>query len=793
VYSPKEALERFRLVDGYHMELVASEPIVQDPIAIDFDADGRMYVVEMRGFMPNVQGIGEDRPVGRIVVAEDTDGDGKMDKSTVFADSLVLPRAVKVLEHGVLVGAPPNLWLMRDTTGDLRADTRELIRDDFGDPKGNPEHNANGLFWGIDNWIHTANYPGQFRVGTDGKIVFRKTADEGQWGVAADDYGRLYRNSNEDPLRADLIASHYEERNPALPSLRGVYERLTANIAVWPDHKTPAINRGYREITMRKDSSLAHYTSAGSPTPYVGDRLPAELKGSVFVTESAGNLVGRLIVSEQDAGFPTARTAYDHKEFLTSTDQRFRPVNLANAPDGTLYVVDMYRGIVQHRVFITGYLEQKIRERGMEQPIGLGRIWRIAHTSTTRGERPQLSAKRPSELVPYLAHPSAWWRLTAQRLLVERRDSSVAPALRTMARTHADDRARLHALWTLDGLGAADPTLLTAALGDSSPHVRAAAIRIAEPILARGDAAFQTAAMRLIGDPDPAVRRQLAASIGELPPATRANALLIVAERNGDDPIVADLVVSGLSGRELPFLERVLASRDEDADRLGATVRSLARAVVTSGDPAGLQRLLKLAGETSRPRWQRLALLDGAGRPEGQRGGVVIKLGAKPGALLAMTTSADTALRTKALHVAESVTWPGKPVTTPPVKPLTAEEAARFAVGERQYAATCSACHQPTGTGLPGVAKPLVGSALALGPPERVIRILLHGKEGAMLMPPLGKTLTDDQIAAVLTYVRRSWGNAASPIDAAAVKEIRGNTADRNKPWTEDELQRVRR
>jgi mono/diheme cytochrome c family protein len=395
--------------------------------------------------------------------------------------------------------------------------------------------------------------------------------------------------------------------------------------------------------------------------------------------------------------------------------------------------------------------------------------------------------------VPYLAHPSAWWRLTAQRLLVERRDSSVAPALRTMARTHADDRARLHALWTLDGLGAADQALLTAALGDSSPHVRAAAIRIAEPILARGDAAFQTAAMRLIGDPDPTVRRQLAASIGEVPPATRADALLIVTERDGEDPIIADLVVSGLSGRELPFLERVLALKAEEPERLGATVRSLSRAIVTSGNPAGVQRVLTLAGETSRARWQRLALLDGARRPAGQQGGVVVKLGTKPVGLLATTASADTALRTKALQVAETVTWPGKPVTTPPVKPLTQEEAARFAVGARQYASTCSGCHQALGTGLPGVAKPLVGSPLALGPPERVIRIVLHGKEGAMLMPPLGGTLTDDQIAAVLTFVRRSWGNTASPIDAAEVKEIRGNTMGRNKPWTEDELKRVRR
>jgi mono/diheme cytochrome c family protein len=299
--------------------------------------------------------------------------------------------------------------------------------------------------------------------------------------------------------------------------------------------------------------------------------------------------------------------------------------------------------------------------------------------------------------------------------------------------------------------------------------------------------------MRLIGDPDPTVRRQLAASIGEVPLAIRSDALLAVSQRNGDDPIVADLVVSGLAGRELPFLERLLASGDEDADRLGATVRSLSRAIVTSGNPAGVQRVLTLAGERSRPRWQRLALLDGVRRPGGQRGGVVVKLATKPAGLLATTTSADTVLRTSALQAAETVTWPGKPVTTPPVKPLTPEEAARFDVGARQYAATCSGCHQATGTGLPGVAKPLVGSALALGPPERVIRILLHGKEGTMLMPPLGKTLTDDQIAAVLTYVRRSWGNAASPIDAATVKEIRGNTTGRDKPWTEDELQKVRR
>ena len=793
VHSPEDERARFHAVDGYRLELVASEPLVQDPIAIDFDADGRMYVVEMRGYMPNLQGTGEDRPTGRIVVLEDTDHDGRMDKSTIFMDSLVLPRAVKVLEHGVLVGAPPNLWLARDTTGDLRADTRELIRNDYGNPKGNPEHSANGLFWGIDNWIHSANYAGQLRVGADGHVIFRTAPEEGQWGISSDEYGRLYRNSNEDPLRADLISSHYAMRNPNLPSLAGVYQQLTPNVAVWPAHKTPAVNRGYRAETMRADSTLAHYTSAGGPTAFVGDRLPAELRRSVFITESAGNLVGRLIVRDSADGIPVARTAYDHKEFITGSDERFRPVSLATAPDGTLYVVDMYRGIIQHRAFITGYLEQKIAERGLEQPIGLGRIWRVVHTSTVRDETPHLSTKTPAALVPVLAHANGWWRMTAQRLIVERGDTTVAPALRQMLRTHADDRARLHAIWTLDGLGRADRASIEAALVDRSAPVRAAAIRIAEPMLAAGDTAMRAAVMRLVPDRDPTVRRQLAASAGELATSVREDALRDIVARSGDDPVVADLVVSALGGRELAFLERLLTVGGSDAARAAPVTRALARALVASRDSASVQRVLVLAGEARRPRWQRLALLDGAARPTGQRGGFVVALGAQPTGLLAAMASPDTALRTRAAKVAESLSWPGKRDAAPTVRPFTAVERARYSTGHQQFLATCSACHQVGGTGLAGVAKPLVGSPWVLGRPERLIRIVLHGKEGTMLMPPIGAALSNDQIAAVLTYVRRSWGNSASAIDGAAVQEVRGATAGRKKPWTEEELQRIGR
>ncbi|MEQ1691963.1 MAG: dehydrogenase, partial [Gemmatimonas sp.] len=307
VYTPKQALATFKLPPGYSIELVAAEPLVHDPVAIDFDADGRMYVVEMSGYMPSVSGEGEHVPNGKIVVLEDTDDDGRIDRRTVFLDSLVLPRTVAVLEQGILVGAPPFLWLLRDTTGDFRADTRVIVRDDYGATDANPEHNANGARWGLDNWLHAANDTRELRLRADGTFESRHTPSLGQWGISSDEYGRLYRNSNEDPLRTDLIPAHYATRDGVTAPLRGLYSALTKNVAVFPSRRTPAVNRGYREKTLRADSTLAHYTSAGSPTAYVGDRYPAAMRRSVFVTESAGNLVGQFIVENANGAPSSAR------------------------------------------------------------------------------------------------------------------------------------------------------------------------------------------------------------------------------------------------------------------------------------------------------------------------------------------------------------------------------------------------------------------------------------------------------------------------------------------------------
>jgi mono/diheme cytochrome c family protein/glucose/arabinose dehydrogenase len=804
VHTVEEALASFRLPEGYHAEVVAYEPMVEDPVAIDFDADGRMYVAEMRGYMPGLSGEGEDQPNGRIVILEDSDDDGLMDRRTVFMDSLVLPRAVKVLEHGVLVAATPNLWIVRDTDGDLQADSVELLRDDYGSTGSNPEHNANGLLWGIDNWIHNANFAGEFRLRPDGGFDFRETPSEGQWGVSMDDYGRLFRNSNSDPLRADLIPAHYATRNTDQASMRGVYERLTPNVAVWPARPTPAVNRGYQPGTLRDDSTLAQYTAAGSPTAYVGDRLPGELKNNVFVTESSGNLVGRFVVEEGEDGLLSARPADDDSDFMTSTDQRFRPVNMTTAPDGTLYVVDMYRGIIQHRVYVTGYLEDQIQARQMEQPVGLGRIYRIVHESTERDDRPRLSERTPAELVEYLAHPNGWWRMTAQRLIVERRDRSVAPALREMARDAENELARLHALWTLEGLGDADAATLIGALADPSSHLRAAAVRIAEPQLADAPAALRSTVLRLADDPSPQVRRQVAASLGELPVAEREPALARIAAEHGDDPIVADLVVSGVAGRELRFLE-ALISDSSAATGAVETVRALAATIVRGRDAASIQRVVALASEEARPRSHRIALLQamrpaGGGRGGGAfggrgGGGARIELPSVPHGLLSMADDNDPELRALAAGVAEVVSWPGKPRPAGSTEspPLDAEEQRLLAMGEEAYATLCAACHQGNGEGLEGVAKSLVGSTWALANPPQVIRIVLHGKEGEMLMPPLGGSMTDEQVAAVLTYVRQSWGNEASPISVEQVAEARGEAGNRRQAWTEEELGGIRR
>ncbi len=261
-----------------------------------------MWLIEAPMYMRDALFTGQFDPIGRIVVLEDTNDDGKMDKRTVFADGLVLPRSLAVLDRGVLVAEPPNVWLMKDTNGDLKMDTKEKVADNFGRREASFEHNANGFYWALDNRMHTANSDVYLRL-KNGVFENMRTLSRGQWGVTQDDAGRIYRNTNENVLNLDFVPTAYFVRNPNLQRTRGSYESLSGengevNIS-WPVRPTRGVNRGYQNGVLREDGRLAKYTSSSAPTLYRGDRLPADLYGNVFIAEPAGNTVGRLLVERR--------------------------------------------------------------------------------------------------------------------------------------------------------------------------------------------------------------------------------------------------------------------------------------------------------------------------------------------------------------------------------------------------------------------------------------------------------------------------------------------------------------
>jgi mono/diheme cytochrome c family protein len=819
--SPQEEMKTFSLPPGFHVELVASEPLIDSPILMDFDSDGRLWVVEMPTFLPDMSGRDSKEPLDRVSVLEDTDGDGVMDKKTVFADKLSGPRALKVLEHGVLVGDPPNLWLMKDTDGDLKADSKELVVDTFGNPNGGIEHNANSLFWAMDNVLYSSEHVFDLKW-RNGKLESLPALSRGQWTVSQDDAGRVYRNVNDSPLFVDYTPSRYFLRNPNGVRTRGLYELLIEqqDATVYPVRSNRGVNRGYRDPFFREDGSSIVIQGASGPTIYRGDTYPKDLQGNAFFPDSPTNLVHRLVVNDDGSGRLKAANGYARGEFFASSDERFRPVSLYDGPDGNMYVVDMYRGVVQAGGLWTDYLTDYIKAHDLQLPVGKGRIWRVVYGNrpARRPAAPALSKAASPQLVQTLSNPKGWWRDTAQRILVERGDASVAPALKTLAATATDWRAKLHALWTLDGLDAIDVASVRKALTDPNADVRASAVRLSERWLDK-DAELRTAVLGLLGDKNWNVRRQVAASLGAMPAADRVDPAVTVLTRDGADPIIVDAAVSSLNGVEAAVLAKVMQTQPAGTPAPNEAVTMLAGAVAKTGDVAAVQHVLDVAVDASRPEWERTALLRGldAGLPargatgRGRGGGagagglpglsapggrVVttpgrgVTLPAEPTALSALAAG-NSALAVLAKNVSAKLDWPGRPAPVVIAAPLTADQQKRFDAGAEIYKNVCMGCHQEDGRGKDKLGGNLVDSSFVNAPdPSATIRILLSGKEGQIgLMPPLGPAMTDEQIASALTYIRRSWGHTAAPVDPLNVMELRGLTKSRVKPWTNEELQ----
>ncbi len=526
--KPEEALQAFKIQPGYQIELVASEPVIQVPTILQFDPDGRLWVVEMRGFMATPDGTGETNPVGRISILEDANGDGSFEKHKVFLDGLVMPRALLLVNGGALVCEPPNLWfypIRNDQPG-----ARELVAADFAkdaDPtlglRMNPEHSGNSLMLAMDNWIYSLYHPFRYRL-IDGKWRREPVPQRAQWGLSQDDFGRLYYTSNSDQLRGDMVPPHYFGAK-VKQKLPGIGFQVAKDQTTWPARINPGVNRGYQAGTLREDGTLAKFTAACGTTIYRGDLFPQDAYGNAFICEPSANFIRRNILAEQD-GLVSARNAYEQSEFLASTDELFRPVNLATGPDGALYIADMYHGIIQHRFFLTSYLREQAHDRGIDKVVDHGRIWRVV----PGGKRPQpvvrYSALSSAELVKQLENANGTRRDTAQRLLVERNDASVAPALKTLAASASNPAARLHALWTLEGIHQLDDATVNAALKDSHGKVRAAGVRFLAQSAKQGggEASGSGRLLALVSDASADVQVQLALALSTLTPDDRVKA-----------------------------------------------------------------------------------------------------------------------------------------------------------------------------------------------------------------------------------------------------------------------------
>ena len=521
--TPEEELKTFKLQHGFTLELVAAEPDVVDPIDAAFDERGRMYVVEMSDypFLPEqrVQKYKDQRAESwsRIRLLTDSDGDGRMDKSVVFADKLRWAQSVCCSKGGVYVLASGSLFFMKDTDSDDVADVKDLICTGFS--HANVQALANGLEWGRDNAIYFSSglAGGDLTVpARDGKPEKKFTPGRRdlrldpatneltmvsggqQFGHTIDDWGNRFICSNSNHIVHVVWPLEYLERNPQLsiPSTtRSIAKEGAAAVVYRTSGAEPwrlvRTARRAADPEMRKrlpESELVpigFFTSATGITVYRGGAYPPEFHGNVFIGDVGANLVHRKKLTPDGISFTAERTEKDC-EFLTSTDNWFRPTNFVNAPDGTLYMLDMYRETIEHPASIPEDIKALV---DLESGHDKGRIWRLVAPNTKRVTPPDLGKATRDELVDQLGSTSGWARDTAQRLFVEQQDKSAVESLHKLTRTSAEGKpatpslARLHAAWTLHGMKAINPTDVTGLLHDD-PRVIQHGIRLAEGVAA---------------------------------------------------------------------------------------------------------------------------------------------------------------------------------------------------------------------------------------------------------------------------------------------------------------------
>jgi putative membrane-bound dehydrogenase-like protein len=573
--EPANALKTFQVRPGFHIELVAAEPMVVDPIAMSFDENGRLFVIEMRDYPDR-----RSEKLGRIKLLEDTDGNGTFDKATVFLDHLPWPTALICTRGGILVGAAPDLMFAKDTNDDGVADDVKSLYTGFGNTQGE-KLNVQGLFnslnWGLDNRIHGCS-------GHDGGVItsalhpttqpldvrssdfvlnpldwsMQLESGGGQYGLSFDPFGARFTCSNSSHCEVYMYDSRYAARNasytPPDPRISIAADGPAAEVfRISPEEPWRVIRTRWRVAGLvggpveGGGRSAGYFTGATGITIYRGSAFPKAYVGDAFVGDAGGNLIHHKRIRRHGLDYIAERPADEVKrEFIASTDNWFRPVDFANAPDGTLYVADMYRETIEHPWSLPPNIKKFL---DLNSGNDRGRIYRIVPDHYQQPEPPRLGQAMTSELVATLEHPNGWHRDTAQRLLVERQDKSAIPMLGEMVETSLSPLGRLHALHTLDGLGALTEAQAIKAMDDADPHLRADAVKLSEQFLSNGAASsgLWSKLQSLADDPDIVVRYQLAFTLGQISHPDRSAALAKIAARDIASPWARAAVLMSLN------------------------------------------------------------------------------------------------------------------------------------------------------------------------------------------------------------------------------------------------------
>lgn len=695
-FSSEKALDTIEVPKGFRIELVAAEPLVKDPVDMAFDANGRLYVVEM----PDYPSKGNESPISKVVLLEDQNGDGEYDNRTIFAKDLPYVNGVMPWKDGILVTNAPDILYFEDTTGDGQADLKQVVLRGFA--VTNPQLRVSNLRYGIDNWIYGTYFrafgsggdpqfadqgeplyfpdspkdttadiqPGMdFRFRPDDFLVER-AGGRSQFGNAFDAAGNRFTVMNSDHIRHVVIPYEYTTKNPFL-SVSSVMESIS-------DHENAARVYPITENMInfrRSENEVGRITAACGTSIYTGDIFPKKFNNVAFTCDPARNIVHADLLSINGATF-TASRVLNEKEFVASTDSWFRPVNSKIGPDGALYIVDMYRYLVEHQAFIP-HSGSKTEEGKYETQEGiitdsdfykgqnLGRIYRIVPEEYESNEysRPNLKNASTEELLNHLDNPNMWWRITSQRLLIERADRSVISALKRKALKSSSAEGRMHALWTLQGLRELDDQTVIESLDDKNPVVKKQAILLTERRLSNPE--VRNKLVKMTSESNDHVQFQLALTLGKLSNRQSFEPLQQLAKLHIDDSWFQTAIALSISDNSLSWFKAVSEFKTpdkEDAQGKEGFLYKISSIIGARQLPSEISDLLSLIEQREGEDRYQIASLDGL--EEGIQQGVgQLKLSQRgQNDLMKLIRGKEPKVKNAALNLAEHISISNSPV-----------------------------------------------------------------------------------------------------------------------------------